>query len=117
MDADGTPLREAHVVISNSRSKISFSKNEAIFRSVVSSGLHTVTVTAPGFGEKSVEVVVSDGRLSHVTVVMGARHVSDMQTENWLQKISETHHSIVTVIKYRFISYICGNCLTLIFIH
>lgn len=106
MDADGTPLREAHVVISNSRSKISFSKNEAIFRSVVSSGPHTVTVTTPGFGEKTVEVVVSDGRLSHVTVVMGARHVADMQTESWLKKISETHHSIATVITCGFILYV-----------
>jgi hypothetical protein len=99
MDADGTPLREAKVVISNSRSKVSFSKNEAIFRSVVSSGSHTVTVTAPGFGEKTMDVVVMDGRLSHGTFVMGARHVSDMQTESWLKNLCVTHQSIATVIK------------------
>jgi Carboxypeptidase regulatory-like domain len=99
MDADGTPLREAKVVISNSRSKVTFSKNEAIFRSVVPSGSHTVTVTAPGFGEKTVDVVVADSRLSHVTIVMGARHVSDMQTESWLKNLCVTHQSIATVIK------------------
>lgn len=102
MDADGIPLREAKVVISNSRSKVSFSKNEAIFRSVVSSGQHTVTVTAPGFGEKIIEVVVMEGRLSHVTIVMGARRVSDMQTENWLHDLSVAHRSIATVIKWEF---------------
>jgi hypothetical protein len=99
MDADGSPLREAKIVISNSRSRVSFSKNEAIFRSVVSSGPHTVTVTAPGFREKTVEVVVVDGRLSHVTVVMGARHASDVHTENWLKNLCVTHQSIATVIK------------------
>jgi hypothetical protein len=99
MDADGTPMREAKVVISNSRSKVSFSKNEAIFRSVVSSGPHTVTVTSPGFAQKTVEVVVLEGRLSHITIVLGARRKSDMRTENWLNDLLATHHSIATVIK------------------
>jgi len=105
MDSDGIPLRDASVVVLGSGTKVSFTKNEAIFRTILPAGAHSVRVSVPGFKEQTMEVVVKTGRLEHVTFVMGTRHVPDKETEHWLKNLGNAHHSIATVIKYLVIFF------------
>ncbi|XP_059487173.1 carboxypeptidase D-like [Neocloeon triangulifer] len=99
MDDEGTPLREAKVVVVGSSAKVSFSANEAIFRTILPTGVYKLTVTVPSYPEKSIAVTVSPGRLANINFSMGRPRKADLKTQNWLNSLVTNYPSIATLIR------------------
>ncbi|XP_065337863.1 carboxypeptidase D-like [Cloeon dipterum] len=106
MDDEGNALREASVVVLGSNSKVTYSMNEAIFRSILPSGEHRVKVSVPGYPEKTLNVTVETGRLKHLEFIMGPSRHYDTKSQNWLNSLCNFYPSVAKLIKNEDFKYL-----------